>query len=51
MPPAVGGNRGVLKEDRMKTATLVVGMLAALAANVAAQEPGFSVTVTASGLN
>jgi hypothetical protein len=35
----------------MKTATLVVGMLAALAANVAVQEPGFSVTVTASGLN
>ena len=39
-------------EDGMKTAMLFAGMLAAMAANVAAaEEPGFSVTVTASGLN
>ena len=35
----------------MKTAMLFAGMLAAMAANVAAEEPGFSVSVTASGLN
>ena len=36
----------------MKTAMLFAGMHAPLAANVAAaEEPGFTVTVTASGLN
>jgi hypothetical protein len=34
----------------MKTAMLFAGMLAVMAANVAAEEPGFSVSITASGL-
>jgi hypothetical protein len=35
----------------MKTALLFGGMLAMLASGMAAEEPGYSVTVTASGLN
>jgi hypothetical protein len=35
----------------MKTALLIAGALAALAGGVSFEEPGFSVTVTASGLN
>ena len=50
MPPVVGGGVERL-EDGMKTALLFAGLFAVMAADVAAQEPGFSVTVTASGLN
>jgi hypothetical protein len=35
----------------MKTALLFAGLIAAMTATVAAEEPGFTVTVTASGLN
>lgn len=35
----------------MKTALLFASVFVAMAGNALAQEPGFSVTVTASGLN
>ena len=47
----VGGGVGNLVEDSMKTALLLACALGAMFSSVSVEEPGFSVTVTASGLN
>ncbi len=39
------------KEERMKTAAILAGLLSMLASTATAEEPGFEVKVTASGLN
>ena len=47
----VGGGVGNLWRSAMKTALLLACALGAMFSSVSVEEPGFSVTVTASGLN